>query len=125
MAESEHMVRHAVSEASMDFANVPSNMDALLTGNLSGAERERIVAVIGEEIVARAAQSAEAAGARSVSTRVANGDYDEAILEMPKEVGADTIVIGHRGLGRLQRIFQGSVSQKINQQADCTVVTVR
>lgn len=125
MAESEHMVRHAVSEARMNFANVPSNMDALFTGNLSGAERERIVAVIGEEIVARAARSAEAAGAKNVSTRVANGDYDEGILEMAKEVGADTIVIGHRGLGRLQRIIQGSVSQKINQQADCTVVTVR
>ncbi len=42
-----------------------------------------------------------------------------------EEAGADTIVIGHRGLGRVKQIFQGSVSQKVNQQANCTVVTVR
>lgn len=125
MAEAEHLVRHAVAETRLQFANVPSNMDAVFSGNLSGAERQRIVAVIGEEITARAARRAEAAGAQEVSTRVVNGDYDEGILGIAKEVGADTIVIGHRGLGRLQRIFQGSVSQKVNQQAECTVITVR
>lgn len=125
MAESEHLVRHVKVEMHLHAADMPSNMDALFSGQLSGADRERIVAVIGEEIAARAARRAEAAGAKNVSTRVVNGDYDEGILEMAKEVGADMIVIGHRGLGRVQRIFQGSVSQKVNQQADCTVVTVR
>ncbi len=125
MAEAEHLVRHAVAETRLQFANVPSNMDAMFSGNLSGAERERIVAAIGEEIVARAARRADAAGAKDISTRVVNGDYDEGILDMAKDVGADAIVIGHRGLGRLQRMFQGSVSQKVNQQAECTVVTVR
>ncbi len=125
MAEVEHLVRHAASEARQNFANVPSNIDAIFTSTLSGAEKARIIAMIGEEIVDRAARRAKDAGAKDVSIRVVNGDYDEGILEMAKDVGADTIVIGQRGLGRLQRVFQGSVSQKVNQQADCTVVTVR
>jgi len=125
MAEVEHLVRHAAAETRPDFANVPSNIDALLTGGLTYADKERIVAVIGEEIVGSAARRAKDAGARNVSTRVVNGDYDEGILEMARQVGADTIVLGHRGLGRLQRLFQGSVSQKVSQQAECTVVTVR
>ena len=125
MAEAEHLVHHTAAETTSDIANIPSNMDALLTGTLSGEERERLISIIGEEIEVRAAQRAEDAGAKDVSTRVVNGDCDEGILEIAKEVGADTIVIGHRGLGRLRRIFQGSVSQKVNQQAECTVVTVR
>lgn len=100
-------------------------MDALFTGTLSGADKERAIAVMGEEIVACAAHRATDKGAKDVSTRVVNGDYDKGILEMAKDAGADTIVIGHRGLGRLQQIFQGSVSQKVNQQAESTVVTVR
>lgn len=125
MAEVEHLMRHTATETRMDVANIPSNMDAMFAGPLSGAEKERIIAVMGEEIVRRAAARAKEAGAGDVSTRVVNGDYDEGILDMAKAVGADTIVIGHRGLGRLKRLLQGSVSQKVNQQADCTVVTVR
>ena len=125
MAEAEHLVRHTASEARLNIANIPSNMDALFTGTLSGADRERAIAVMGDEIADGAARRAKEKGAKNVSTRVVNGDYDEGILEMAKEVGADMIVIGHRGLGRLRQMFQGSVSQKVNQQAECTVVTVR
>lgn len=125
MAETEHLVRHVGNEMRPFVGDIPTNMNALFSDALSGADRERIVAVIGEEIAARAARSARDAGATDVSTSVVNGEYDEGILGMAKEVGADTIVIGHRGLGRVQRIFQGSVSQKVNQQAECTVVTVR
>jgi len=125
MAEVEHLVRHAAHETNLNVADIPSNMNALFAGDVSGAEKERAIAAVGEEIVNRAARSATDAGAKTVSTRVANGDYDDGILEIAKDVGADAIVIGHRGLGRVQRLLQGSVSQKVNQQAECTVMTVR
>lgn len=125
MAEAGHLVRHSATEAGLAIANIPSNMDALFTGTLTWAEKERAIAAMGDEIVALAARRAQDAGVKDVSTRVVNGDYDEGILEMAKDVGADTIVIGQRGLGRLRRMLQGSVSQKVNQQAECTVVTVR
>src|SRR6056297_1149971 len=77
MAEAEHMVRHVSDKARPDIADIPSIMDAIFTGTLSGAERERMIAVIGDEIVNRAASKARDAGAKDVSTRVVNGDYDE------------------------------------------------
>jgi len=125
MAEVEHLVRHAAAETRSGLANVPLNLDAIVAGDISGAEKQRIIGVIGDEIVNRAARRAQEAGATDVSTRVVNGDYDDGILEMAKDVGADTIVIGQRGLGRVQRMFQGSVSKKVNEKAECTVVTVR
>lgn len=125
MAETEHMVRHAGAEMGPRVGQIPTDMAALFSEALSGAETQRMVAVIGDEIVARAASRAREAGAPDVSTRVVNGDYDEGILGMAEEAGADMIVIGRRGLGRVQRVFEGSVSRKVGQQADCTVVTVR
>lgn len=124
MAEVEHLVHHVKSQKPFHLGDIPSNMDALFSNDLTGAERERVIAVIGDEIAARAASHAKELGAKTVLTRVVNGNYDDGILGMAKEVGADMIVIGHRGLGPIKRIFQGSVSQKVNQQADCTVVTV-
>jgi nucleotide-binding universal stress UspA family protein len=125
MAEAEHMVHHAATTIRLDVADIPSNMDALFSGEFSKADRDRLVAVIGDEIVARAATRAEDAGAKSVTVRVEDGDYDTGILKMAKDVGADAIVIGHRGLGRLERLVQGSVSQKVVQKAECTVIVAR
>ncbi len=125
MTEVEHLVQQVKSDSKLHLGDIPSNIDAVFSGPLSRADRERIITVIGEKIVDGAARRAKDAGAKSVSTRVNNGDYDEGILKMASEIGADTIVIGRRGLGRVQRIFQGSVSQKVNHRADCTVITVR
>lgn len=125
MAETEHLVRRAGAEMRPRVGEIPTDMAALFNEALSGAETQRMVAVIGDEIVARAAARAREAGVADVSTRVVNGDYDEGILAMAEETGADMIVIGRRGLGRVQRMFEGSVSRKVGQQADCTVVTVR
>lgn len=125
MAEVEHLVHHIAKQPQLQFANVPSNMDAVFTGTLSLAERERIIMVMGEEIVARAAGRAEDQGAQNISTRIGEGDSAEGIIEMASDVGADLIVIGRRGLGRVQRLFDGSVSQKVNQRAECTVAIVR
>jgi len=124
LAETEHLVRHAGAETPPHVGEIPSDMAALFSDAISGAESKRMVAVIGDEIVARAAARAREAGAADVSTRVVDGDYDEGILVMARDVGADTIVIGRRGLGRVQRVFEGSVSRKVARQADCTVISV-
>jgi len=117
MDEAEHMVRHAATTTCLHVADIPSNMDALFSGEFSKADRDRLVA--------RAATRAEDAGVKSVAVRVENGDYDTSILKMAEDVGADAIVIGHRGLGGLERLVQGSVSQKVVQKAECTVIVAR
>ena len=53
----------------------------------------------------------------------AYGDPGQVIVETGDD--ADLIVVGSRGLGRLERLFIGSVSTKVVQRANCDVLVVR
>nr|WP_273545378.1 universal stress protein [Sinorhizobium medicae] len=64
-------------------------------------------------------------GADRVDARVEPGDYAETILGVADEVDADLIVVGSRGLGGLRGLLVGSVSQKVVQHSDCSVLVVR
>ena len=52
------------------------------------------------------------------------GDPAPAILDHAREVGADMIVLGSRGLGDLKGLVMGSVSHKVACLAPCTCVAV-
>jgi nucleotide-binding universal stress UspA family protein len=53
------------------------------------------------------------------------GDPAEAILEAARETDADLVVVGHRGRGFVARLTLGSVSTKVVQQAERTVLVAR
>ena len=59
----------------------------------------------------------------SVSIRV--GSAYARIVEFAEEIQADMIMIGHRGLGNLQRFFLGSVAAKVVAHAPCSVYVHR
>ena len=50
------------------------------------------------------------------------GDPAKKIEEIAREGGYDTIVMGSRGLGVLERTLQGSVSEHVVTHSDATVV---
>jgi nucleotide-binding universal stress UspA family protein len=50
------------------------------------------------------------------------GGAADVILDVADEQEADLIVVGHRGLGPVRRIFLGSVSSKIAHHARCAVL---
>jgi nucleotide-binding universal stress UspA family protein len=52
----------------------------------------------------------------------AYGDPSRSIEELAEEEGYDTIVVGSRGLGPLERVFQGSVSEHVATHTNRTVV---
>ena len=56
---------------------------------------------------------------------IAEGDPAESILRAAREHGADLIVLGTRGLGRLKGLLLGSVSHKVTHLAECPCLTVR
>jgi nucleotide-binding universal stress UspA family protein len=60
-----------------------------------------------------------------VTRLLLKGDAADSILKAAKKQKADVIVVGRRGMGRLAGLLVGSVSQKINQLADCPVFTVK
>ena len=47
------------------------------------------------------------------------------ILEFEKQINADLIVMGSRGLGLVKGVLLGSVSQYIVEQATCPVLVVK
>jgi len=86
---------------------------------------ERVITVLGEQIVKKAIDKAMKSGVENVSTSIRSGDYATRILDVAEEKNADMIVMGRRGLSNLKGLLLGSVSQKVSQRADCSVLTVK
>ena len=54
-----------------------------------------------------------------------SGDPARVIERKAEEGGYDTIILGSRGLGGLERVLQGSVSEHVATHAKTTVVIAR
>jgi nucleotide-binding universal stress UspA family protein len=61
----------------------------------------------------------------NVSFSVENNDPKEALIKEARNWNANTIVVGARGLGRVERFLLGSVSSALVTYAPCTVEVVR
>jgi nucleotide-binding universal stress UspA family protein len=57
--------------------------------------------------------------------RTASGKPYEAILAVGRDVGADLIVVGRRGIGGAERLLLGSTSERVSGYADCPVLIAR
>ena len=83
------------------------------------------VAEAGKKVIDAAAGKATVAGCPPASTHVDQGDPAQVIQEYASKIGADLIITGRRGLGKLGGILMGSVTQKLGQIAPCAHMTVR
>jgi len=70
----------------------------------------------------KARAQAMAHGAGRIRSEIRFGDPAEEILKFREETGADAVIVGRRGRGRLAGLLLGSVSQKIASLAPCMVV---
>lgn len=61
----------------------------------------------------------------NVTVVTRTGSPAEEITDAAKELGADLIVVGSRGLGGVQSAFLGSVSDRVLHLAHCPVLVVR
>ncbi len=80
---------------------------------------------IGEQVLARGQQTAEAKGVSSTNTVLIDGDPARKILQVAKSERADLIAMGSRGLGGAEGMLAGSVSYKVNHSAPCNCLIVR
>ena len=98
---------------------------ARFIGSGSQDKEARIIALLGEQIIKNASKAASQAGVTNVATEIRAGDYANSILEVANKVEADVIVLGGRGLSNLKGFVTGSVSHKVSQRANCSVLTVK
>ena len=80
---------------------------------------------LGQELLAKAAETARERGAGEIVIRVADGDPAKAILAAQEHEKANCIVLGSRGLSDLAGLVMGSVSHKVSHLSPCTCITVK
>ncbi len=83
------------------------------------SHRERV------ETLMREAVSRMGLEASEVNTIVREGDAKQTVLQVADELDADLIVMGSRGLGRLQSILANSASQYVFQLSTRPMLLVR
>jgi len=60
-----------------------------------------------------------------VSTKLAEGRPADKIVETAQYEHCDLIVMGHRGLSGVKKLFLGSVSNRVADEATCPVLIVK
>ncbi|MBL8594928.1 MAG: universal stress protein [Devosia sp.] len=88
------------------------------------SQSRAVAQLVSDRILANAQATAEAAGIKGVDTVSAAGDPAREIVAAVKAAGADLVVVGRRGLGGLNELVLGSVSQKVLHHAAADVMVV-
>jgi nucleotide-binding universal stress UspA family protein len=89
----------------------------------SGLELDSIAAELAGETAERGARLAREAGFRT-ETKVAGGRVWRTVCDVAEELGAEAIVMGSRGLGRVGGVLLGSVSSAVVVHAGRPVLIV-
>lgn len=76
-----------------------------------------------ESVLADAASRARAAGVK-VTTTAVQGDPADALLDTAEKIGADTIIVGNKGIGSVKRFVLGNVPAKIVHNSPCSTYIV-
>ncbi|MCW3053610.1 MAG: UspA, partial [Chthonomonadales bacterium] len=107
------------------------NLNALIPsaiGEWAGPAGPRAVAHYQDRVRATIEQSAAkyiCEAGLDYQWRLVIGHPVDKIPEVAREIGADLIVLGNRGLGMLKRTLLGSVSDGVLHHAPCSVLIVR
>ena len=103
-------------------ASAPGRLDALVREAVEASGRERRAALEGD--LARAAAVLKGR-VPNVETVVGAGAPAQVIVEDAERHASDLIVVGARGLGTVERLWLGSVSESVLRHAGCPVLVVR
>lgn len=91
----------------------------------TASQPKEVIENIGDKLLARARDRAQAQGVTDVEIAQAQGPTAPQILNRAREIDADTIVMGCRGLSGMAELAVGSVAHKVQRVFPGTVITVR
>ena len=80
---------------------------------------------VGQEMVAKAVEIAQDYITEKLQTVILNGDPASSILKEAKRQSADLIVLGTRGLGKVEGAFIGSLSRKVVDISEISLLIVK
>ncbi|KAB8138035.1 universal stress protein [Gracilibacillus oryzae] len=127
---SEHSIRaasHAISLAQVDNGMIDivyvvdgetSKSDVLHSVDKYEVKKER------EEMLQPIKMKIESAGIAS-ELHLLHGEPGPTIVEFANENHYDLVVVGSRGLNKLQTLVIGSVSHKVMKRVDCPVLVIK
>lgn len=126
MAEVEHVAERGHGQYPW-VANVPSELAAMLQPDESSGQRQQMLEYLADKIVRRSTERLHEHDVDHDRIRVVfkNGHPAKRILETAKEENSDLIVMGSRGISDLMGALGGSVSHRVANGADCSVITVK
>ena len=86
--------------------------------------RHDILNSAGEQLINQAKRSVEAKGIAEVKTDIGSGDPATAIVDYAARNKIDLIVLGNRGLGKVEGMLMGSVSRKVSNttKTNCLIM---
>lgn len=79
----------------------------------------------GKEILQKSKEEADASGIEAKVKLIREGNPAEVIVKESKSGAYDLIVIGSSGLGRAGALQLGSVSVRVADDADCSVLIIK
>jgi nucleotide-binding universal stress UspA family protein len=113
----EVVVLHAIDSPALYFLSGPE----VVLGDTTRLQRE--IEARGRDLLEHAVALLPP-GSGPVARRLASGSAAAAILETAERESIDLIVVGARGMGRLQEMVVGSVSHRVLHHAPCPVWVV-
>lgn len=93
-------------------------------GRVDLAYAERVEAALLDQVAAEL-KGAAIADRVHFFIHVRIGHAAEEILDLAREVGADLIIVGSKGLTGIERLVLGSVAERVVREAGCTVEVAR
>lgn len=88
------------------------------------AEVEQAQVEIAQKLAEEARLSLEKAG-RTVQALALKGDPAQTVVRVARQVKADLVVVGSRGLSGVKALMVGSVTYKVLEYAPCSVLVAR
>ena len=104
---------------------IPPELERFLKADDLKTIRANALGDVGREIMQNAQQKAESICHSDISQKIVEGDPAPMIVKNAEQFNADLIVVGTRGLNKVEGALIGSISRKVANQTPLSVLIVK